>query len=759
MTDNLWPRLKPLLEEAACLEGEERARFVREHAGEDPELRRELNAILAAEDIDFLERPVPACLSLEGTMGGSWLIGSHLGSGGSGAVYLAERQDGDFDQKAALKILKLGMDTEESVRRFKSERRILARLEHPNIARLLDGGAMPDGRPYLVMEYVDGLPVHEYCRRNSLGIDACLTLFCKVCDAVAYAHRNLIIHRDLKPGNILVTRDGEPKLLDFGIARLTTAAAEQTVTVTRGRCMTPEYASPEQVCGRPVTTAGDIYSLGVVLYELLAGRRPYDLQGLTPAQIQDVICRQAPLKPVAARGQGRGKGATGRGRMDGDLEKILMKALNKEPARRYASVQVLADDLKRFQEGFPVLARKETAAYTMVRFVMRNKLTSGLVALSAVLLLSFSILVSIQNRRILQERQYAGATADFLIEMLQVADPHDPTGGATTVKELLEHGLEQLRRETGQNPGTRAALQLSLGKVYLNTGQYQKAELLLIEAVENAATAGRMVAAMGNLAKVRHELGQFDESETLYLRALELSGEQGLENTAAHARLETRLGSLYIYTGQPYKAQPLFDSALRKMRENHPGDPELAIILQDTAVFYGWQSDCVTAEPLLREALAIFEKHYGKEHFMVARSLNILGIAMSQQRKYEEAQAFYRRSQEILEKTVEKKHPEYSALLNNMAVLYQRMGLAEKAERYFLSALDATRAVYGQDHVEVGRALCNLASFYAMLNRDPEAAALFKEGVPMIADKVGPDHPQVTLWQERQASVMYCMGL
>jgi tRNA A-37 threonylcarbamoyl transferase component Bud32 len=380
----------------------ERARFLSAECGADTDLRREVedlvNAYKIAETDGFLQSSAleieaanfeseDADARIDQTLG-RYKIVERIGSGGMGAIYLAVREDGEFQKRAAVKIIKRGMDTEAILRRFRSERQILARLEHPNIARLLDGGTTADGLPYLVMEYVEGAPIDEYCRRNNLPEREKIELFRIVCAAVAFAHRNLIVHRDLKPSNVLVTKDGEPKLLDFGIAKLLDET--EFATQTHLRVLTPAYASPEQAAGENVTTATDVYSLGVVLHELLTGIRPFST-GAT---------NNEPRKTSQ--------------KLKGELSNIVAKALRREPERRYSSIEIFSDDLRRYLEGLPVSARADTVFYRAGKFVGRNKVLVS-AAVFVFLLFVFGVAAIAWQARVAQiERARAERRAENL---------------------------------------------------------------------------------------------------------------------------------------------------------------------------------------------------------------------------------------------------------------------------------------------------------------------------------------------------------
>jgi serine/threonine protein kinase len=396
-----WDRVNALFNEALDLDHTAREALLTSVAGQDPDLAREVRSLLLAHGDasgflagspahDFVKTAAP------GDRIGPYRIIEETGRGGMGVVFRATRDDEDFRKEVAIKLIYPGMRSDDILKRFRAERQILAMLDHPSIARLIDGGTAPDGTPYLVMDFVSGRPLLEYCDERRLGIEQRLEIFLEVCDAVQFAHQRLVIHRDLKPDNILVTEEGRPRLLDFGIAKLVTpetGGPAPTVTLPMNRLMTPDYASPEQVRGDPVTVAGDVYSLGVILYELLSGRRPLEFKTRTPEEILRVVSGVDPIPPSSAvTRSGVPETATRRGdtaarlrrRIAGDLDYVVLRALDKDPGRRYGSVDQLAQDIRRHLAGDPVVARGRSTAYLVSRFVRRHK--AAVVTLSLVIL-------------------------------------------------------------------------------------------------------------------------------------------------------------------------------------------------------------------------------------------------------------------------------------------------------------------------------------------------------------------------------------
>jgi len=551
MSEIDWTRVADLFADALELEPQARAAFLAERLADRPGERAAVERLLAARDAAdpaFLEGLDPALIEAvaqDATADvdaiGPWRIVREIGRGGMGRVFLAERADGQFEQQVAIKLLKRGMDSDAIVARFLRERQILAGLEHPNIARLLDGGLAPDGRPYFVMEYVDGEPITDFADVHRLSIDERLALFRTVCDAVAYAHRSLVVHRDIKPSNVLVTSGGRPKLLDFGIAKLLSTsedAAATTLTVDGARLMTPAYAAPEQIHGLPITTATDVYGLGAVLFELLSGRAPF-------GDVEDRLRLPVDSEPVAlTTAVERGTGEEGertpdviaaargieptrlRRRLSGDLETIVAAALRSAPERRYRSVDELDDDLRRHAELLPLRARPDTLGYRLSRFVGRHRVGVLGTAAIALLVLAFGITASAQARAIAVERDRAQeeATAarevsEFLVGVFEVSDPMMP-GASDTVRaaDLLERGAERIETDLAGQPGIQARLLGVIGRAYGNLRRHDQAEPLIEKALglqraDAETDPADVVATLRLLASVQVGTGEEAEAE------------------------------------------------------------------------------------------------------------------------------------------------------------------------------------------------------------------------------------------------------
>jgi serine/threonine protein kinase len=466
--------------------------FLNEKCAGDEILRREVEALLALHRRagSFIETPIADVASgllkedetdlLIGQTIGHYKISQRISAGGMGAVYLAERADRQYEKQVAIKLIKRGMDTDSVLRHFRNERQILASFDHPNIARLLDGGATESGLPYFVMEYVEGLPVDAYCDAHALSIVERLKLFREVCAAVSYAHRHTVIHRDVKPSNILVTSDGTPKLLDFGIAKILqpSDAVEPLATLTGVRLMTPHYASPEQVRGEALTTATDVYSLGVVLYQLLTGRKPYRLKTQAPEEISRAILEQEPPRPstAIAKSDGSGKSQVLNPKsLRGDLDNIVLTALRKEPDRRYQSVEQFSEDIRRHLEALPVAARKDTLAYRSAKFIRRNTVATAAAALIFLTLIGGIVATTWQARKARAEKARAERRFNDVRQLARsvLFDYHDAIKdlpGATRVREQLVKDaltyLDSLASEATGDPD----LQRELAAAYERVG-------------------------------------------------------------------------------------------------------------------------------------------------------------------------------------------------------------------------------------------------------------------------------------------------
>ena len=719
VTPERWQQVKAVLDGVLACRLAERISYLDANCNGDSELRQEVESLLAseAEIGDFIEEPMfDLHLGREGEPAEGQLIDVYrvvreVGRGGMGSVFLAEKAEGDFGGRFALKVIRRGMDSEEVVQRFRAERRILNRLEHPNIARILDGGTTGDGRPYFVMEHVEGRPIDEYCDGEGLSIPARLELFLDVCAAVHFAHQNLVVHRDLKPANILITQNGVPKLLDFGIAKiLDPDQTEPALTVLGRQAMTPQYASPEQLQGRQVTTASDIYGLGVLLYILLTGRSPY---GLTPPEGEDLqraVCEVDPQPPSEAVVQvPAAKGPQGeprllRRRLAGDLDNIVLKAMQKEPSRRYASAEQMASDIRRHLDGLPVVARRDTVAYRMGKFARRHRWGVGFAAAALLAIVVFSITVTQLWRQAVQERDRSDAVSHFLQDLFAIPDPSRSRGEQITAREVLDRGTERISRDLQDQPELRATLMDTMGQVYRNLGLYDPAREL---SEESLAIRRRILGedhllvaeSLQNLSVLRRQLGDDAAAEPLLREALEIQRRKGATETAVYAKA-----------------------------------------LNDFAALLEEKGDLNAGEALFRESLALKREVLGREHEDVARGLNNLGHLLHAKKEYKEAEQNYLESLAMGRKLLGEIHPDVATTLNNLAVLSEDQGDLDRAERMYREALEMRRKVFGERHPKVARGLNNLAVFLQARGNSRAAESLYRQALTIVE---GPDQNPV----------------
>jgi eukaryotic-like serine/threonine-protein kinase len=791
----------------------ERSAFFAVACAGDPGLRREVERLLAAdeESAAFLERPAGELLGLalddreEGGRLGPYRLLRKIGGGGMGAVYLARREDEQYQRDVAIKILRSGLASTEALHRFLAERQILARLEHPNIARLYDGGRTEDGRPYLVMELIEGTAVDEYCDRNRLTIGQRLDLFRRICAAVQYAHQNLLVHRDLKPGNILVTVEGEPKLLDFGIAKR--LAKEKTVdprmTQTGLRMLTPSYASPEQVKGGAITTASDVYALGVLLYELLAGRSPYETTG-APYEIERAICEKQPERPSAAPfrtgaptaeqiAQDRSSRPPAlRRRLQGDLDNIVLMALRKEPRRRYESVAHLSRDLERHLVDLPVHARPDTALYRTRKFLRRRRATVAAATVAALLAGSFVTSVVAQGRRIERERDKAEYALSFLVETFQQADPYQAQGERLTAKQILDQGAERVSRELADQPDVQAAVMDAIGEVDRSLGRYAEAQPLLERSLElrrkiygpQSLPVAESLDHLSQLAADRLELataekllrqslairrrllgdGDVEVAETLnqlgdllVMKGAPAAGIESIQQEAlaiarqaekpagsAVARSMLHLARARQAAGNYDEAEKLFREGLAlERRALRAGDPRFyreQTAFGEILINMGKSAE---AERVLRESLRAQRRILGGNHPDVAVTLGNLAMAVYEKGRFAEAEALNRQVLALVREHYGPSHWLVPAVLGNLASSLQSQEKVAEAIPYLEEALGVRRRALGEGHPLVAQALLLLAGAHRRLAEYPEALDLAREALEILENAEGPDHPHL----------------
>jgi serine/threonine-protein kinase len=762
---------------AAALErpASERPAFLDAACAGDPALRREVERLLAADQAGsrFLEGSPGDLLRLvldaqeeSGSLGPYRLL-RKIGSGGMGTVYLARREDEHYQRDVAIKVLRSGLVTTEAFHRFIAERQILAHLEHPNIARLYDGGSTDDGRPYLVMELVEGMPVDQYCDRHQLTLEQRLVLFQKICAAVQYAHQNLLVHRDLKPVNILITPEGEPKLLDFGIAKRLAPEPGGSLQETRTglRMLTPSHASPEQVRGEAITTASDVYSLGVILYELLAGRSPYRITGGLPYEIERATCEQEPeslsaalLRPQLPTAEEIAQARKTRPlplgrRLRGDLDTIVLMALRKEPRQRYGSAAQLAEDLERHLHDLPVTARPDTLRYRARKFVRRHR--TAVAATAALILLAAGSVASlvIQGRQVARERDKARYALSFLVDTFKQADPYHTQGEKLTAREILDQGADRISRELTGQPDVQAAVMDAIGEVDLGLGRYDAAEPLLNRSLALrrrvfGRTALEVADSLEHLAGLREERTDLAGAEAHLRQALAIRRRRQGDGDLAVARTLNSLGKILAEKGVSPEVSPQIEALLRESlaiarRVEGPAGLTVAETLLALADLQRAQGNFAKAESLFREGLDVEQKARGVRDPQLWRDRSRFGDTLIEAGKFKEAEAVLRQSLMVQRQLVGREHPDVAGSLGSLAVAIHLQIRYTEAEALQRELLALARAQYGPTHWRVAEALCNLASNLAGQNRNAEAIPLYEEALEIRRRTLGEKHWQV----------------
>ena len=730
MADELTVQAAELFKRALDRPAERRAPFLKEACGEDLELRCEVEALLKFNDQgdEFLEEPaIEIALKsfLHGALKPDQRIGTYkvlaqIGSGGMGEVYLAHDQK--LNRQVALKLVRFGTGGEETARHFQREAQILASLNHLNIAQLYGAEIIPDGFSFLIMEYVEGVRIDKYCDDNQLSVRDRLEMFRRVCGAVHYAHQRLIIHRDIKPANILITKEGEPKLLDFGIAKLldpeASMAGEQTVTFAAA--MTPEYASPEQVRGETMTTASDVYSLGMILYELLTGQRPYRIKGRNPAEIARAITEQEPARPstAIARSSGSSKSQGPNPKiLRGDLDNIVLNAMRKESQRRYASVEQFSEDIRRYLGDRPITARKDTFSYRTVKFIKRNKVavtTATLVVLAIVtgLIVALWQAENARQQRDLahHERLKAERINTFLQRMLSfsnqsvtsvwpVAQKKD-----VTVNEMLDRVTPQVEAELTDQPDVRAQVLRTIGSAYASQGRYDMAEKNLRTALNDeiqlyGENNPEVADTMSELGVLSYRQVRYEEANSLLEKAIAAYKTQRQANLASFNPAKLALALDYLaatklYQVDPYAAKPLMLEALRISSGANLRDKDRLVVAfnkSDTGASMVYTGELEKGQALLHEALTEYRQISNRPQWEQGSTLTHLGAALTMQRQFDEAEKYLIEGERIYRETLGDKSFYLSANLNRQAILFSEKNDLKAAEEKARESLAVAR--------------------------------------------------------------------
>jgi len=792
-----WERIQALFHDVADLPEPAQRASLETQCREDPALMTEVLGLLQEDargdsllDRDaayvagqVLDEGIPPALLDQHF--GPYRMTQMLGQGGMGVVYLAERED--LGSVAAIKILRDAWLSPDRRERFASEQRTLAQLNHPAIARLYDADTLPDGTPWFVMEYVEGVPLTTFCEEHASSVTERLRLFRAVCEAVEHAHRHLIVHRDLKPSNILVKPDGSVKLLDFGIAKqLDSLEGPVDRTRTGLRLMTPAYAAPEQILGDPVGIHTDIYTLGVVLYELLTGRLPFDLANRTPSEAETVIVEQRPERPSAAA-----KEKSVSRRAWADLDVLCLTAMHIEPQRRYRTVEALIRDIDHYLAGEPLEARPDTFGYRLGKYVRRNRRMVSAVAGSVLVVLGLVVFYTV---RLATARNAAVAEAartqriqHFMLNLFQGGDETVGPADSLRVVTLLDRGVQEAQSLDGE-PAVQAELRETLGSLYQKLGKLDRADTLLRTALDQRrsmsgsddAAVGAGLVALGRLridqaeykeaerlireglamskrhrrpgdpaiasatlalGQVLEESGKYDEGIKVLEQAVRLRGMAPAQPTTELAASMRELANTHFYAGHLAVADSLDRLVLALTRkltgERHPLVAEDLINLG--AVQHEW-GHYQEAERYYREALDITQAFYGRDHYKTAAGLTVLGRALIFQKRYDDAMPLFQRALAIRERVFGKVHPQVASTLNEMGGIALTRGKLDEAEALSSRVLAIYRTVYSGKHNLIGTALANLASVYMAQRQYARAEPLFREAIGIFTTTQGAAH-------------------
>lgn len=828
MPNNNWNSIKQIFSDALEIEASERKKFVKKACGHNEKLKNEVLSLLTAHEkhgpLDKSSEELKKSLYSQfesskviGKKVGAYRITENLGQGGMGNVYLAERDDGQYKQQVALKLLRTAFTSIIQNQRFLAERQILASLTHKHIARLLDGGITEHGQPWFAMEYVNGKPIDEFCDQNLLTVKERLELFKDVCNAVQFAHQKLIVHRDLKPSNIFVEENGTVKLLDFGIAKALRPEdiLSKFIPVTKTGLLplTPAYASPEQIRGESIRTSSDIYQLGVLLYELLAGCLPYNVSGRSPSEIEHIICETNPTSPstavttIPANDSGKTPEQVSKVRQTDpeelqrllrkELDIIILTGMHKEPERRYESAGHFASDIQNYLKGNPVNAHPDSITYRAHKFVQRHKVGVASTAVILLLLLGYAITITYHSHRTQialehaeQETAKAEQITALLMDMFEASDPSESLGEEITARQLLESGIQQAEQLDTQ-PDVQAQMLDLTGRVYMNLGEYEKAENLLSKAfqlrdnhftpphneiAESLHNLGILSWERGDyrqaenylrdalhmnrqlykgtnesisnttmaLAIVLKELRKFEEAEPLYWQVLEMDRELFGERHESVANDLNNLGNFLESQGDYSGARDYYLESLELYREllgnNHP---DVAMSLTNLGRVSERMGELEESVDYHREALQIRRYVFDEQHPDIAESLYHLGTVLLDIEKYSESEVKLKQSFNIRNLILDPLHPDISQTLNSLGILMRRTEDYEASEHYYRESLQLQQQRLGETHSEAGITMNNLGLVLIRQEKYNEARQYLEQSLNILLQNFDKDHPMI----------------
>jgi len=743
-----WERLQEVFDRASQLPPESREEWLGEACNGDRTLYLQAHSLLLALDQESgqLEKDIASYASRLAAAPppervGPYRVVSEIGRGGMGAVYLAERADDEYQRQVAIKLIRAGAGSPfELLRRFRMERQILAGLQHPNIARMLDGGVMEDGTPYLVMEFVEGVRIDQFCDRNQLTLRERIELFRQVCSAVQHAHRNLVVHRDIKPSNILVTREGVPKLLDFGIAKLLPAgnsqdSADQTaLTRPAERLMTREYASPEQVRGQSIVTTTDVYALGIVLFELLAHRHPFADYRADFLTLERAICETEPRAPSAS-------GSPFAAGLKGDLDAIVLKTIRKEPAERYASAEQLSEDLGRYLDGFPVSARHGSRRYRAGKFIRRHRFGVASATAFVLLLAGFGVSMAIFAAHLDRERTRSEKTSEFLGSLFSSSDPFHDNGQTLTAKDLLARGSSRISSELAGEPEVSADLLQTMAEAYQHLGDDGDAEVLFRKELDAAIRAygpdsRRAAGTMRQIGDVRRSRGDLAGAEEYLRKSLAIIEKLPPEAEEERAHALNNLALVLQIRGNLAEAQADLEQAV-SIAVKYPPPREALTMKANLGSVLLDRGEAEKAEKTLREVLADRRRILGEKHTQVPLTISALSLAVAAQGRYAEAEQLQRESLERRRALLGDDNYETRTSVRRLAGILVEEGALREAESLYRGAFE--KGSTDENAFERALWFSGLGAIFFQEGRAAEAEALYQKALDAVALGGGKD--------------------